>query len=61
MGRGKGEKGEGAKRKDERPPVQSKNFLRIMPGTYSYKFRKGKITGAQRSNLPPNFPKMEDY
>ena len=29
--------------------------------TYSYKFRKGKITGAHRSNLPPNFPKMEDY
>ena len=31
MGRRKGEKGEGAKGKDERPPVQSKNFLRIMP------------------------------
>ena len=24
--------------------------------TDSYKFRKGKITGAQRSNLPPNSP-----
>jgi len=29
--------------------------------TDSYKFRKGKITGAQRSNLSPDFPKMEDY
>ena len=27
--------------------------------THSYKFRKGKIMGAQGSNLPRNFPKME--
>ena len=27
--------------------------------TYSYKLRKGMITGAQRSNLPPNFPKWK--
>ena len=27
--------------------------------TYSYKFRKGMSTGAQRSNLPPNFPKWK--
>jgi len=29
--------------------------------TDSSKFRKGKIMGAQRSNFPLNFPKMEDY
>ena len=33
---GRGEWGEeGGKRKDERPSVQSKNFLRIMPGSSS--------------------------